>query len=64
MRETRGTATAGMGAKSNPPPQPPSAASVHEYSNIQQSGRSVKTMNAKNTRKNHRFMRMRTQTRT
>ena len=39
-----------MGAKSNPPPQPPSAASVH-CMHIQQSGRSVKTMNAKNTKK-------------
>ena len=36
-----------MGARSNPP----LAASVHSYSYIQQSGRSVKTMNAKNTRK-------------
>ena len=40
-----------MGEKSNPPPQPPSVASVHAYSYIQQSGRSVKTMNAKNTKK-------------
>ena len=40
-----------MGAKSNPPQQPPSAASVHAYSYIQQSGRGVKTMNAKNTKK-------------
>ena len=41
-----------MCAKSNPPPPPPSAAcSLHVYSYIQQSGRSVKSMNAKNTRK-------------
>ena len=39
-------ATACMGAKSNPPPQPPSVR-MH----IHQSGRSVKTMNAKNTKK-------------
>ena len=37
----------------------PSAASVHAYSYIQQSGRSVKTMNAKNTKKSPR---MRTRT--
>ena len=41
-------AIACMGAKSNPPPQPPSAASVHcmhiHIFNI------VKTMNAKNTK--------------
>ena len=38
-----------MGAKSNSPPQPPSAASVHcmHHNNIQQSGRSVKIMSAK-----------------
>ena len=39
-------------AKSNPPQQPPSAAcSLHAYSYIQQSDRSVKTMNAKNMKK-------------
>ena len=39
-------------AKSYPPPQPPSAAcSLHAYSYLQQSGRSIKTMNAKNTKK-------------
>ena len=43
-----------MGAKSNPPPPPPSAAcALHAYSHIQQSGRSVKGMNVKNTKKNH-----------
>ena len=36
----------------NPPPPPPSVAcSLHAYSFIQQSSRSVKTMNAKNTKK-------------
>ena len=48
-----------MGTKFNPPPQPPLAASVShmfiaglsDIGPIQQSGRNVKTMNAKNTRK-------------
>ena len=45
-----------MGAKSNLPPQPPSlhqwaTCLLHAYSYIQQSGRSVKSVNAKNTKK-------------
>ena len=41
-----------MGAKSNPPlPQLSAACSLHAYSYIQQSGRSVKSMNDKNTKK-------------
>ena len=41
-----------MGAKSNPPPPPPSAqCSLLAYSYIQQSRRSVKSTNAKNTKK-------------
>ena len=37
-----------MRAKSNPPPQPPLAASVHcMHIHIQQIGRKLKTMNAK-----------------
>ena len=45
------TVIACMGAKSNLHPQPPSAASVDRMHihYIQQSGRSAKTMNAKNT---------------
>ena len=35
---------------------------IHAYSYIQQSGCSVKSMNAKNPKKNHRFMGMRTGT--
>ena len=60
MRETRETALLHAWVQS--PIRPHSCiSSLHAYSYIQQSGRSVKTMNAKNT-KNHRFMRMQTQT--
>ena len=49
---SNGLRAACMGAKSNPPPQPLCCiSSLHAYSYIQQSGHSVKTMNAKNTNK-------------